>query len=159
MNKRTGFLLGIAAALVFALNAVTLAADSNIGVWKLNVEKSKFSPGPAPRSQTVTIEAWGANGVKYTADGVDADGNPSHWGFQARYDGKFNPFTGNPDADMLAYKRINASTVEATTQWKGKVTGHTRIVVSKDGKTRTLTQTGKNAKGQTIHNVLVYEKQ
>ena len=44
-------------------------------------------------------------------------------------------------------------------QLKGKVAGMTRIVVSKDGKTRTLTQTGKNAAGQTVNNVLVYEKQ
>ncbi len=97
--------------------------------------------------------------MKYTSDGVDGDGKPTHWEFQAKYDGTFMPFKGNPDADMLAYKRIDANTVEATTQLMGKVTGHTRVVVSKDGKTRTLTQTGKNAKGQDINNVAVYEKQ
>jgi hypothetical protein len=78
---------------------------------------------------------------------------------QAKYDGKFVPFKGNPDADMLAYKRIDANTVEATTQLNGKVMGTSRIVVSADGKTRTLTQTGKNAKGQDVHNTVVYEKQ
>ena len=78
---------------------------------------------------------------------------------QAKYDDKFVPFKGNPDADMLAYKRIDANTVEATTQLNGKVTGKTRIVVSADGKTRTLTQTGKNANGQDIHNTIVYDKQ
>ena len=97
--------------------------------------------------------------MKYAADGTDADGKPTHWEMQAKYDGKFVPFKGNPDADMLAYKRIDANTVEATTQLNGKVMGTSRVVVSADGKTRTLTQTGKNAKGQDIHNTIVYEKQ
>ncbi len=60
---------------------------------------------------------------------------------------------------MIAYKRIGTNTIDSTTQMNGKVTGHTRAVVSADGKTRTLTQTGVNAKGQEIHNVLVFEKQ
>jgi hypothetical protein len=144
---------------VLAMGISAIAADSNIGTWKMNAAKSKFAPGPAPKSQTLKIEAWGADGVKYTADGIDADGKPTHSEFQAKYDDKFVPFKGNPDADMLAYKRIDASIVEATTQLNGKVTGKTRIVVSADGKTRTLTQTGKNANGQDIHNTIVYDKQ
>src|SRR5437870_2364867 len=98
-------------AFVLAFGAVVMAADSNIGTWKLNVAKSKFSPGPAPKSQTLKIEAWGTDGVKFTSDGIDADGKPTHAEFQAKYDGKFVPFKGNPDADMLAYKRIDANTV------------------------------------------------
>ena len=49
--------------------------------------------------------------------------------------------------------------MEATTKLKGKVAGSTRIVVSKDGKIRTLTQTGKNAAGQDFNHLLVYQKQ
>jgi hypothetical protein len=149
----------LAATAMVALGVVAFAADVNVGTWKLNLAKSKFSPGPAPKSQTLKIEAWGDDGVKYAADGIGADGKPMHWEFQAKYDGKDTPFTGNPDADMIAYKRIDANTVEATTKLKGKATGMTKIVVSKDGKTRTLTQTGKNAAGQDINNLLVFEKQ
>jgi hypothetical protein len=144
---------------VLAMGKAMIAADSNIGTWKLNLSKSKFDPGPAPKSQTLKIEAWGADGVNYTSDGVDAEGKPFHWAFKAKYDGKYVPFAGNPDADMLAYKRTDANTVESTTQLKGKETGHSKAVVSADGKTRTLTQTGKNAKGQDVHNTLVFEKQ
>jgi len=32
-------------------------------------------------------------------------------------------------------------------------------VVSQDGKTRTVTQTGTNAQGQAVHNVVVNDKQ
>jgi hypothetical protein len=144
---------------VLALGVVAFAADNNIGTWKLNVAKSTFSPGPAPKSQTLKYEAWGTDGVKARADGVGADGKPTHWEFQAKYDGKDNPFTGNPDADAIAFKRIDAQTVEAITKMKGKVTGNTKVVVSANGKTRTLRQTGKNAQGQDVNNVVVYDKQ
>lgn len=161
MMRRKRMVLSVG-MLVLAFGAMTIAAgspDSNIGTWKLNVAKSKFSPGPAPKSQTLKIEAWGTDGVKFSSDGVASDGKPTHWEFQAKYDGKFVPFKGNPDADMIAYKRIDANTVEATTQWKGVVTGQTKVVVSADGKTRTLTQTGKNAKGETVNNVIVFDRQ
>ena len=141
------------------LSVVAFAADNNVGTWKLNVAGSKYSPGPAPKSQTVKIEAWGEDGVKFTADGVDAEGKSTHWEFQAKYDGKDYAFKGNPDADMISYKRIDASTLEATTKLKGKVATTAKVVVSKEGKTRTLTQKGKNAKGQDVNNVVVYDKQ
>jgi len=142
-----------------AMTMTAFAADSNVGTWKLNLAKSKYSPGPAPKSQTLKIEAWGEDGVKYTADGVGADGKPSHWEFQAKYDGKDNAFKGNPDADMIAYKRIDANTIEATTKLKGKVSSKVKAVVSADGKTRTLTQAGTDAQGKAINNVIVYDKQ
>jgi len=50
--------LAIATASVLTLTATTVPADNNIGTWKMNVAKSKFSPGPAPKSQTLKIEAW-----------------------------------------------------------------------------------------------------
>jgi hypothetical protein len=34
-----------------------------------------------------------------------------------------------------------------------------KVVVSKDGKTLTVTQTGTNAKAQAVSNVAVYDKQ
>lgn len=144
---------------MLALTAVAFAADSNIGTWKLNPAKSKYSPGPAPKSQTLKIEAWGADGVKYTSDGVGADGKATHSEFQAKYDGEDNAFKSNPDADMIAYKRIDANTIEATTKMKGKVTLKVKVVVSADGKTRTLTQTGTDAQGRTVNNTIVYDKQ
>jgi hypothetical protein len=159
MCRRFSVRFGIAAFVVLALGVGAMAADSNIGTWKLNLAKSKYSPGPAPKSQTLKIAAWGTDGVTYTSDGVDSAGKPTHAEFQAKYDGKFVPFKGNPDADMLSYKRIDANTIVSTTQLAGKPTLTSTAVVSADGKTRTLTQAGKNAQGQTVKNVVVYEKQ
>jgi hypothetical protein len=159
MTRRFYSAFAVAVASMLVVGVAVMAADSNVGTWKLNLAKSTFDPGPAPKSQTLKIEAWGADGVKYTADGVDPDGKPSHWEFQAKYDEKFVPFKGNPDADMISYKRIDANTIESKTTLKGKPAATTKAVVSADGKTRTLTQTGKNAKGQDINNVVVYDKQ
>ena len=153
-----GFTLVIALTSVLAFAAVAFS-QNHVGTWKLNLAKSSFSPGPAPKSQTLKIEAWGDDGLKYAADGVGPDGKPTHAEFQAKFDGKDVPFKGNPDADTLAYKRIDGNTLEATTKMKGKTTLTAKVVVSKDGKTRTVTQTGTDAQGRTTKNVLVYEKQ
>ena len=157
--KRTASMCALAVISVLVVTAVVSAADNNVGTWKLNPSKSHYSPGPAPKSQTLTIEAWGEDGVKYVSDGVGADGKPTHAEFQAKYDGKGYPFKGNPDADVLSYKRIDANTLEATTTLKGKNTTAITVVVSSDGKTRTVTQTGTNAQGQALNISSVYEKQ
>src|SRR4030095_5236043 len=116
----------------------------------LTLAKCKYAPGPAPKSQILKIEAWGDDGVKYTADGVGADGKPTHAEVQAKYDGKVYPLKGNPDGDMLSYKRIDANPLEATTKLNGKGTIAAKSVVSADGKTRTVSQMGTNAQGQAI---------
>ena len=144
---------------VLVFTAVVIAADNNVGTWQLNLAKSKYSPGPAPKSQILKIEAWGDDGVKYTSDAVGADGKPTHAEFQAKYDGKGYPFKGNPDADVLSYKRIDANNLQATTTLKGKNTTAITVVVSSDGKTRTVTQTGTNAQGQATKISSVYDKQ
>ena len=143
-------LLGLAAAL--------LAADPMIGTWNLNVAKSQYRPGPPPRAAAITY-AETADGIKRTGQSVDADGNPTSFEYTAKYDGKDYPVTGSDTFDMIALKRINDRTTEAILKKSGKVVSTARRVVSKDGKTLTLTITGTNAKGQKMKNIAVYEKQ
>src|SRR5436190_13478815 len=113
MQRQFAFVFALVVISLVALTTVVIAADNNVGTWKLNMAKSKFSPGPAPKSQTLKIEAWGTDGVKFTSDGTGSDGKPTHYEFQAKYDGKDNAVKGNPDFDQLAYKRIDANAVEA----------------------------------------------
>jgi hypothetical protein len=148
--------LGLSALLVGSAFA---QSDPQIGVWKLNVAKSKYSPGPAPKSATTKIEAAGT-GTKVVVDQVLADGTKRHYEFTANYDGKDSPVIGtNPDADMVARTRTSASTVQTIAKKGGKVTTNQTSAVSSDGKTRTVTTTGVNASGQRVNNVAVYEKQ
>jgi hypothetical protein len=149
--------LAVCVLMVFS-SSVVLAADSWNGTWKLNLAKSKYGSAPAPKSQTLKFEASPA-GTKLTADGVDADGKPIHATWTSKMDGKEVPFEGNSNADTAAPKKVNDNTY--TNPWKkaGKATIDSKVVVSADGKTLTVTQTGKNAKGEAVNITAVYDKQ
>jgi len=149
--------LVVGAVMVFS-SSVLLAADNWVGTWKLNVEKSTYSPGPAPKSLTLKYEA--SQGViKLTSDGVTADGKPTHGTYSSKFDGKDVPWEGNPDADTSAPKKTDDNSFENVWKKGGKVTFTVRAVVSKDGKTYTVSQAGKNAKGEAVNIVAVYERQ
>jgi hypothetical protein len=159
MRTRTLTLLAITLTVsVLMLGAAAQAADNQVGTWKLDVAKSKYSPGPPPKESTLNIEAQ-ADGLKFTIDSVDAEGKAIHTESSPKYDGKDYPMTGNPNADSISLKKINDHTIETQTKKDGKPLTTIRSVVSKDGKTRTSTYTGKNAKGQDVNNTTVSIRQ
>ena len=142
-----------------AVSPTLAQSDPQVGVWKLNVAKSKYSPGPAPSAATTTIEAAGA-GTKVSVDQTLPDGTKRQYSFTSDYDGKEAPIVGtNPDADTVSRTRINASTVQTVARKAGKVTTTQTSTVSRDGKTRTVTTKGVNGSGQAVNNVAVYERQ
>ena len=158
MRNRLFFISTSLLVAMLAFTIVASAADSNVGTWKLNLAKSTYSPGPAPKSATLTIEGH-YGGIKYTSHGENAQGATVHVEFAGKYDGMDNPVTGSADFNSISLKRIDAHMIESTNKKDGKVMATNTAVVSKDGKTRTLTQRGKNAAGQDIHNVIVYDRQ
>jgi hypothetical protein len=142
----------------FALSVAASPADPHVGTWKLNVAKSTYSPGPAPKEVTMKIEAKGA-GIHLTQTGTDGAGKPIKVEFTANYDGKDTPVTGVTNTDTIAVKRVDANTSESTLKKAGKVVMTVTSVVSKDGKTRTSTFKGTDAAGKPVNNVAVYDKQ
>ena len=152
-------IVGMAMAAFVAATASVSASTEAVGLgsWKLNVEKSKYSPGPAPKSSTIKFEAAG-KGVKVTGEGIGADGKPTATEYTANYDGKDVPYKGSPVVDTVSLRRIDSHTTERTDKKDGKVMWTIRRVVAKDGKTFTATVKGTNAKGEPVHNVLVWEK-
>jgi hypothetical protein len=148
------------AGVVTALLGGTLLGQSNdVGTWKIDVAKSKFSPGPTPKSGTTKIEAVG-EGRRYIVDQSQVDGSSSHFEFTTNLDGKDSPATGNnPNADMVALTRINANTIQIVSKKSGKVTTTQTAVVSADGKTRTVTTKGADAAGRPVNNVMVFERE
>ena len=144
-------------AVLFVGVTVCLADDPNMGTWKLNEAKSKFSPG-ATKNHTVVYEAAG-DSVKVTVDGVDGEGKPSHNEWTGKFNGRYYAVTGDPTSDMRSYRRINSRTLALTAKQGTKITLTGRITVSRDGKTRTVTTTGRNAKGKWVTNTAVYDKQ
>ena len=158
MTTRTLKACVAAAAVAFAGTiAAAQTADPLIGTWKLNVAKSKYDPGPAPKSATATFTVAG-KGVKFVLDGVTGAGEKAQWSYTANEDGKDYPMTGNPDADTIALKRIDPRTVETVNKKAGKVTTTNRRTVSADGKTLTVTTTGTTSTGVKVNNTQVFEK-
>jgi hypothetical protein len=147
-----------AAVLMLTVLASAQPNDPFVGTWTLNLEKSKYSPGPPPKSTVTTFEAAG-KGYKATVKTEPASGAPQEWSYTSNLDGKDAPISGNnPNADTIAVKRIDANTLEVVYKKGGKVTTKQKSVVSADGKTRTVTTTGTDAQGQKVNNVAVYEK-
>jgi hypothetical protein len=149
--------LRLAAMLVVGIFTGAVLAQSSdplIGTWKLNPAKSKGVKGG-----TTKIEAVG-DGVKFTVDMTTTDGATHHWEMNGKYDGKDNPVTGdNPYGNSVALSRVDAKTIRMNVKQDGKATVVTTIVLSADGKTRTVTTKGKDAKGQAVDAVSFYEKQ
>lgn len=146
-----------ALAVLFAAAAVSFAADAQMGTWKLNEAKSKLTPG-LPKNHTVVYSAAGDN-IKVTVDGTDNDGKPTHNEWTGKFDGKDYPVTGDPASDMRSYKKIDDHTLELIIKKGGKVTSSGHIVVSADGKTRTVTINGTDAKGNKVTSTGVYDRQ
>jgi hypothetical protein len=143
------------------VSAAGLVAAENpfLGAWKVNIAKSQFKPGPGPKAMTVTFAEDGEL-IKRTAEGVDGEGKAVSTQSSIKWDGQDHA-VDNPSgtATTVAVRKIDNRTVEYIVKNDGKVTITGRAVVSRDGKTVTSTETGVNAKGEKVHNVVVSERQ
>jgi hypothetical protein len=138
--------------------SAAFAADNSLGTWKLNMEKSKFSPAAPVKSLTSVREA-SDGGLKVTTTGEQADGTAINASYTAKYDGKESSVTGAP-YDTISIKQVNANTLTFTQKKKdGKYNVTGRSVVSKDGKTMTGTIKGTNADGKAYSATMVWDKQ
>jgi hypothetical protein len=148
-------------ALCLAVPSLMLAEDNPvIGTWKLNAEKSKYSGVPAPTSLTRTVTADG-DSVKYSFEGTGSDGAALSYSFTIKYDGKDYPITGSGmpyGADHIAIKRVSSNKFSATLKKDAKVVGTSTSMVSKDGKTTTLSGKG-TVDGKAVSSTQVYDKQ
>jgi hypothetical protein len=133
-------------------------ADPVLGTWKLNLAKSTYAPGQAPRSLTVTYQGAGAN-LTATADTIDAAGNAAKAVFVRIYDGQPHPTTGSPDYDASAYTRVDANIYIISRTKAGRFVEVDTQVLSQDGRTNTITTRGITAAGQPTNIVQVYDKQ
>jgi len=148
----------IAVALFVFSTMAWAQQDPLIGTWNLNLAKSKYHGIPAPKSQIYRYEANGQDGLTFTNDTVNADGTKVHAEYSVKFDGKEVPVKGDPLRDMTTNKRVDANTTTGTSTLKGKPASSFRRVVSKDGKTLTVTAKG-TQNGKPYNQVAVYDKQ
>jgi hypothetical protein len=142
-----------------AITAIgVFGADNSLGTWKRNTEKSKSS-GPRTVKSLTTVREASDGGVKVTTTGENMDGTPINSSYTAKYDGKEYPVTGAPwDTISIRQKDANHLTTELK-KTGGKFHSKGRTVISKDGKTMTVTSKGTNAEGKPTTATIVYEKQ
>ena len=138
--------------------AQTAAKAVFVGTWKLDVTKSKYAPGPTPKSQTAKLDSV-TGGMSVVSDRVEADGQKVHFEWTAKFDGKDYPVKGDATRDNVAVRKVDDYTLEITNKKSGKDTTTIKAVYAKDGKSRVETVTGTNAQGQKINNVTVWDKE
>ena len=146
----------VALALSFVASAACFAANPQIGTWKLNEAKSKMPAGMG-KNTTVTYTEE-KDKIKVTVEGVDKDGKPTHSVWVGKFDGKAYPLKGNLSYNSVAYKMVNDRTNDITTMKDGKKVWNGRITVSADGKSRTVTINGTDAKGKKFTGKAVYDR-
>jgi hypothetical protein len=149
--------IGLTLTFSFLAGAVCLAADPQMGTWKLNESKSKITPGTLKNTHVVYSSMFGQ--VKVKSDGIDANGKPIHVEWSGKFDGKDYPVSGDPNSDARSYTKVNERTLTTVNKKNGKVTVKGQIVVSGDGKSRTLTLNGTTPKGKKFKNVAVYDRE
>ena len=154
MKRLTTMLL---LALCFFGAALCFAGDSLMGTWKLNEMKSKFAKG-ATKNNTVVYEAAG-DSVKVTTDGSDKDGKSTHSEWTGNFDTKDYPVTGDSNSDAMSYKTVDDRHFDFEVKNGGKVTTIGHIMVSADGKTRTVRTEATDSAGKKISTTAVYDKQ
>ena len=146
----------IGIALVGIGAAANAQTEPVMGTWKLDVAKSTYKPGPAPKSSTVVVEPAG-KGIKVAIDSVQGDGTPLKWGFTSLRDGKSDePVTGNPMFDTVTTTKESDTAGTNVYKKGGKVVMTSKLAIT--AKTMTVTSTGTDPKGQAVHNVAVYTK-
>ena len=151
----------LSCSFVLALGASSVLAQAPSvmpGEWTLDVAKSTFSPGPAPKSQHAVLTAI-PNGIRTVADRIEADGRKVHFEWAGTFDQKDRPVFGDPARDAVSVKKVDDYTLEVTNKKAGKTTTVLRAVYAKDGKSRTETTTGTNAQGKLVKNVTYWTKQ
>ena len=146
------------ATLLAAASLLAVAQDKGMGTWKLNAEKSSFSPGPPPKALTTYFEPDG-EWVKWRSERTLADGKSQAASFRAKYDGKEYPLAGSPNADVVVLKRIDAATTERVNKKGGKVVTSERRTVSADGRSYVTTVTGTTPDGKPVSHRMVFDKQ
>lgn len=135
-----------------------LAADPIVGIWKLNVAKSKFAPGAELTAGTrVYTEVNGTYTLEQKFTGKDGKETSSRVQYREGKDMKqASPVAG---ADTAHAKKVDANTWDFELKKDGKVVGHVHRVISADGKTLTVHNTGTRVSGATGDETLVFDRQ
>ena len=151
--KLTLFALLISAV---AASLCLAADDAFMGTWKLNEAKSKIGTG-MPKNTSV-VYAQSGDEVTITVDGTDG-GKAVHHVWVGKFDGKDYPAKGSDMHNVRAYTKVDANTLTYKVKKDGKDVGNGKVVISADGKSRTVTESNTGKDGKEATTTAVYDKQ
>lgn len=122
--------LGVAIGMLITFSgARAQATNPRFGQWKLK------SDAPAPSSNVMTYEAFGASGMKVTVTSVNARGEKSEWWYTTEFDGKDMPVSGSTGTTHTSVRSVTDRINEIVNKRDGKVTQLLTNVLSPDGNT------------------------
>jgi hypothetical protein len=130
--------------------------DHLVGVWQLNLAKSRYFPGPGPTSETRTYTREGDSVVGVILR-MFQDGRRERIEYTANFDREY-PVMGTEDYDHVVLKRIDENTSEAVLSHAGRVYGVARRVIASDGKSMTITFRRENQTGPSVYNQVYYDR-
>jgi hypothetical protein len=130
--------------------------DHLVGVWQVNLAKSRYFPGPAPTSEirTYTREGDSVVGIIQRAF---PDGRRERIEYTANYDREY-PVMGTESYDHVVLKRIDEYTSEAVLSHAGRVYGVARRVIASNERTMTITFRREAQSGPSVYNVVLYDR-
>ena len=154
---------------ILVLSFVAVAVFSNVqvlaqgaspfsGTWRLNLAKSRYMPGPNPKSGILNVEQVG-NNRKSVVQTVAPDGSTDRSEYSAPIDGRDYPLKGSASADTLSLRQVNANTIERTDKRRGMIVMVHTIQLSPDRRTLTVHVKGVTGAGDHVDNLMVWDKQ
>lgn len=126
-----------------------------LGVWRVDLARSRYYPGPPPVSETRTFSR-DKDGVKGTVERRLPNGRQELIEYRADFDQEYG-VSGTDAYDAVRFRRIDAYTADAVLSHAGRVFGTARRVISPDGKTMTITFRQEDP--SLVKNLVVYRKE
>src|SRR3982751_4222153 len=124
-----------------------------VGTWVLDVAASRYLPGPAPRAET-RIYTKTPDGINGIVKRTQLDGTVQTIEYLANTD-REQMVTGTPEYDAVKLRQIDPFTSEALLTHGGAVFGAATRMISRNGKSMTITFRRPDA---DVLNVAVYRR-
>lgn len=144
------------AALSGQRGAASTLPDHLVGVWQLNLAKSRYFPGPGPIMETRTYLREG-DSVVGVIQRMFKDGRRERIEYTANFDREY-PVIGTDEYDHVVLKRIDEYTSEAVLSHAGRVYGIARRTIASDSQSMTITFRRENQSGPSVYNQVYYDR-
>lgn len=126
-----------------------------LGFWVMDTTQNEYEVGTPPQFGSYLIEDEG-DAYKFTMAWTASDGQSFQMEYRTIPDGQEHPFENPAQVDALRTTRVDERTLDSESIKNGVVIAHGRRVLSEDGQTMFITQSGNRPDGTRFENRSVY---